>query len=89
METEIFGATKKDKYDGATTDFCVLTGVPLSGRSVVGSARVDVNGTPTGIVNVGISKEDYTKHTLTLHISGRRYETYPWIDGMISFHLIY
>lgn len=89
LSTEIFGATGKDNYDGSTTDFCVLTGVPLSGRLVVGSARVDVNGMPTGIVNVGISKEDYTNHTLTLHLSGRRYESYSRIDGMISFHLIY
>lgn len=89
LETEIFGATGKNKYDGTTTDFCVLTGVPLSGRQVIGSARVAVQSTPTGFATVGISKEDYTKHTLTLSVAGRRYENYPWLDGWIVFHLIY
>ena len=89
LETEIYGIVTKEKYDGTKTDFCVLTGVPLSGRPVDGIAQPAVESTPTGFATVGISKEDYTKHTLTLMIRGRRYENYSYLDGWIGFHLIY
>lgn len=90
LGTEIFGTTSKAKYDGTATDFCTITGVPLSGRSVTGSAQPAVYNDSTGIATVQISKEDYQKHVLTLKIIGHRYDNnYPWMDGWIAFHLIY
>lgn len=89
LETEIYGVVTKEKYDGTKTDFCVLTGVPLNGKPVIGIAQPAVQNVSTGYARVFVSKEDYTKHTLTLGIDGRRYESYPYLDGWIGFHLIY
>lgn len=89
LGTEIFGAVKKDKYDGNNTEFCTLTGVPQCGMQVVGSGKVVNTSSSIGTVNVGISNEDYTKHTLTLEIWGRRLDNYPLLDGWLLFHLIY
>lgn len=90
LGTEIYGRTTKAKYDGTATDFCTITGVSLSGRPVPGTAQSAASNDSTGFATVQISKEDYQKHTLTLKIVGHRYDTnYPWMDGWITFHLIY
>lgn len=89
LATEIFGAVRNDKFDGNNTDFCTLTSVPVCGMQVTGSAKIVNTSSSIGVANICISNEDFTKHTLTLQIWGRRLDNYPYLDSWLTFHLIY